>query len=389
MELNAPIDPKQRAGSSASDDSTTSSFNSMSSNQGSCSDKSPPLNFIMGQGRVNQLGGVFINGRPLPHHIRLKIVELAAKGIKPCHISRQLRVSHGCVSKILYRYAETGTVVPGQIGGTTKTHRKSLEGVEKKVVEVHDQNPDLPAAQIRSLLMSNGFCDRSAIPSTHAIAKLIRSHRGIKQKRALKHSISGILGEEHDTEEEAEFASNINNLYGGTFGGRRCRTWFSPEQLECLESAFHSNTYPDAQQREQISRETGLSESKIQVWFSNRRARYRKSVTSASLEQWNSAVRNTNLNLEEMNEPETVFKFPPTSSASVSPLPPLDLLAAMRSSPVKSIENNTNTLFPITGLPTLNNNAAQLLTSQLLFLCSRPDYLQVFQEKLLAKQCNQ
>ncbi|CAJ0571850.1 unnamed protein product, partial [Mesorhabditis spiculigera] len=34
------------------------------------------------RGRVNQLGGVFINGRPLPQHIRAKIVEMAGNGVK-------------------------------------------------------------------------------------------------------------------------------------------------------------------------------------------------------------------------------------------------------------------------------------------------------------------
>ncbi|KAK6049225.1 hypothetical protein COOONC_13270 [Cooperia oncophora] len=41
---------------------------------------------------VNQLGGVFVNGRPLPDHIRGRIVEMAHQGVRPCDISRQLRL---------------------------------------------------------------------------------------------------------------------------------------------------------------------------------------------------------------------------------------------------------------------------------------------------------
>ena len=74
--------------------------------------------FISGQAGINQLGGVFVNGRPLPDYVRRRIVELAMMGVRPCDISRQLLVSHGCVSKILTRFYETGSVKPGSIGGT-------------------------------------------------------------------------------------------------------------------------------------------------------------------------------------------------------------------------------------------------------------------------------
>lgn len=69
-------------------------------------------------GEKNQLGGYFVNGRPLPNHVRMHIVNLANNGTRPCEISRQLRVSHGCVSKILARYQETGSIAPGAIGGS-------------------------------------------------------------------------------------------------------------------------------------------------------------------------------------------------------------------------------------------------------------------------------
>lgn len=103
---------------------------------------------------MNQLGGVFINGRPLPNHIRLKIVEMAAAGVRPCAISRQLRVSHGCVSKILNRYQETGSIRPGVIGGSKP--RVATPEVEKRIEDYKKGNPGIFSWEIRDKLIKVG-----------------------------------------------------------------------------------------------------------------------------------------------------------------------------------------------------------------------------------------
>ncbi|XP_045720984.1 double homeobox protein A-like [Mirounga angustirostris] len=55
---------------------------------------------------------------------------------------------------------------------------------------------------------------------------------------------------------------------------RRCRTSYTSSQLHTLIETFMNNPYPGIDTREQLAKETGIPESRVQIWFQNRRSRF-------------------------------------------------------------------------------------------------------------------
>ncbi|XP_040558197.1 paired box protein Pax-2 isoform X25 [Gallus gallus] len=250
-----------------------------------------------GHGGVNQLGGVFVNGRPLPDVVRQRIVELAHQGVRPCDISRQLRVSHGCVSKILGRYYETGSIKPGVIGGSKP--KVATPKVVDKIAEYKRQNPTMFAWEIRDRLLAEGICDNDTVPSVSSINRIIRtkvqqpfhptpdgSGTGVaapghtivpstasppvssaSNDPVGSYSINGILGiprsngEKRKRDEDVSEGSVPNGDSQSSVDSLRKHLrgdTFTQQQLEALDRVFERPSYPDVfQTSEHIKSEQG------------------------------------------------------------------------------------------------------------------------------------
>jgi hypothetical protein len=78
---------------------------------------------------------------------------------------------------------------------------------------------------------------------------------------------------------------------------KRNRTAFTPTQLLKLENAFEKNHYIVGQERKDLARHLNLAETKVKVWYQNRRTKHKRSIN----EDENSSTNE----IDHRNESET------------------------------------------------------------------------------------